>query len=292
MNLKTYSIIGAVIISLIGASSVGFLMYEQPDSSTTEQPKVARYIVSKEGYDLVEVNTPSLFKVYGGKGDFVMEDGKRVWNKLLYELDPKNIEIYSKVGVLNDPQNTIVILPDFTFSAYTDPGFYSYYRGYCDTSCLTTKIESGFKVEASGNAIQVLSMLGYDFITDKDVDKYPKFLENYDKVILLHNEYVTKKEFDAITNHPHVIYLYPNALYAEVAVNYDENTISLVKGHGYPDANIGNGFDWEFDNTPFEYDHDCLEMEFYPIDNGWMLNCWPGWQIHANIELLQMIKGL
>ena len=289
-----YSLIGAVIVSLIG---VGFLMYEQADSSTkesnpSEQPKVTRYIVKKEGYDFVEVNTPSLFKVYGSEGDFVIKDGKQVWNKFLFELDPKNIEIYSKVGVLNDPQNTIVILPDFTFSAYTDPGFYSYYRGYCDTSCLTTKIEGGFKVEASGNAIQVLSMLGYDFITDKDVDKYPKFLENYDKVILLHNEYVTKKEFDAITNHSHVIYLYPNALYAEVTVNYDENTISLVKGHGYPDANIANGFGWEFDNTPFEYDHDCLEMKFYPVNNGWMLNCWPGEQIHKNIELLQTIKEL
>ena len=61
MNLKTYSIIGAVIISLIG---IGFLMYEQPDSST-EQPKVTRYIANKEGHNLVEVNISSLFKVYG-----------------------------------------------------------------------------------------------------------------------------------------------------------------------------------------------------------------------------------
>ena len=292
MNWKIYSLIAAIIVSLVGAISVGFLMYEQPDSSTTEQPKVTRYIANKEGHNLVEVNIPSLFKVYGSEGDFTIEDGKRVWNKFLFELDPKNIEIYNKVGILNDPQNTIVIFPDFTFSAYTDPGFYTYYIGDCDTSCLTTNIESGIRVEASGNAIQVLSLLGYDFITDKDVDNYPKFLENYDKVILLHNEYVTKKEFDAITNHPHVIYLYPNALYAEITANYDENTISLVKGHGYPDANIANGFDWEFDNTPFEYDHDCIEMEFYPVGNGWMLNCWPEWSIHENIELLQAIKEL
>jgi len=291
MNSKTYSLIAIVIVSLIGAISLGFLMYEQPDSET-EQPKVTRHFANKEGHNLVEVNTPSLFKVYGSEGDFVIEDGKRVWTKFLFELDPKNIEIYSKVGVLNDQQNTIVIFPDFTFSAYTDPGFYTYYRGYCDTSCLTTNLESGIRDVSSGNAIQVLSLLGYDFITDKDVDKYPKFLENYDKVILLHSEYVTKKEFDAIINHPHVIYLYPNALYAEITVNYDENTISLVKGHEYPDANIANGFDWEFDNSPFEYDHDCLEMEFYPVNNGWMLNCWPGEQIHKNIELLQAIKEL
>ena len=109
---------------------------------------------------------------------------------------------------------------------------------------------------------------------------------------MLHSEYVTKKEFDAITNHPHVIYLYPNALYAEITVNYDESTISLVKGHGYPDANIANGFEWEFDNTPLEYDHDFLEMEFYSVDNGWMLNCFPEWSIHRDIKLLQAIKEL
>ena len=207
-------------------------------------------------------------------------------------MDPKNTEIYNTVGILYEPQNTIVIFPDFTLSAYVDPGFYTYFRGDCDVSCLTTQIEWGIRTEASGNAIQVLSLLGYDFITDKDVDKYPKFLENYDKVILLHSEYVTKEMFEAITNHPHVIYLYPNALYAEITANYDENTISLVKGHGYPEANIANGFDWEFENTQFEYDRDCLEMEFYPVNNGWMLNCWPEREIYRNIELLQAIKEL
>ena len=41
---------------------------------------------------------------------------------------------------------------------------------------------------------------------------------------MLHNEYVTRPMFDAITSHPNVIYLYPNALYAEIEVNYiDEN---------------------------------------------------------------------
>ncbi|SMH72213.1 hypothetical protein [Candidatus Nitrosotalea okcheonensis] len=37
----------------------------------------------------------------------------------------------------------------------------------------------------------------------------------------MHNEYVTKKEFDAITSHPDVIFLYPDALYAQVRTNYD-----------------------------------------------------------------------
>ena len=81
---------------------------------------------------------------------------------------------------------------------------------------------------------------------------------------MLHNEYVTRTMFDAITSHPNVIYLYPNALYAEIEVDYDNNTITLIRGHNYPESEIVNGFDWEFENThPYEYDDTCLDMEFY-----------------------------
>ena len=76
---------------------------------------------------------------------------------------------------------------------------------------------------------------------DIEVDKDPLILENFEKVILLHNEYVTKSMFNAITNHSKVIYLYPNALYAEISVDYDAQTISLVRGHGYPQNEISNG---------------------------------------------------
>ena len=91
----------------------------------------------------------------------------------------------------------------------------------------------------------------------------------------MHNEYVTKKEFDAITNHLNVIYLYPNALYAEVESDYEKNIITLKRGHNYPEPSISNGFDWEFDNSHMEYDIMCNKWEFYPISNGWMLNCYP-----------------
>jgi hypothetical protein len=52
----------------------------------------------------------------------------------------------------------------------------------------------------------------------------------HDRVIVLPNEYVTKKEFDAIASHPDMIFLYPNALYAEVKTDYASNTITLVRG--------------------------------------------------------------
>ena len=110
---------------------------------------------------------------------------------------------------------------------------------------------------------------------------------------MLHNEYVTKKQFDAITTHPHVIYLYPNALYAEIDVDYAKNTITLIQGHGYPTSDIDNGFNWEFENTrPFEFDNACQNWNFYEIDNGYQLNCYPEYVIFQDQKLLEEIKEL
>ena len=112
-------------------------------------------------------------------------------------------------------------------------------------------------------------------------------------MILLHNEYVTQSMFNSIINHPHVIYLYPNALYAEIEVDYKKNEITLIRGHGYPESTIMNGFDWEFDNThPYEYDIECENWEFYRIPNGEMLNCYPERKLISNIELLKELKDL
>jgi len=223
------------------------------------------------------------------------------------EFKPDLEQVYDEISVLNDKQNSVVVFPIFTSSAYSlypadistrDLGFYDYYEGLCDGpitwagNCLTTQIKPDIPKthNASGLGYEILDLLGYDTITDIDIDKNPEILKNYDKVILLHNEYVTKTEFDAITNHPKVLYLYPNALYAEISVDYLKNTISLVRGHNYPESEIRNGFGWEFDNTPMEYDELCENWEFYNIDNGMMLNCYPEDIIYKDTKFLKMIK--
>ena len=98
-------------------------------------------------------------------------------------------------------------------------------------------------------AYQVLKILGYDFITDVDIDKNPQIISNYDRVILLHNEYATQNMFDAITSHPNVVYLYPGALSIKTNADYVAEQLLLVRGNGYPDASVGNGFDWEYDHS-------------------------------------------
>jgi len=218
----------------------------------------------------------AFFEIYGVYGNCAMDGDEQVWKSVVLGLNPNKMDIYNEVAVWNDPQKTVVVYPFFTSAAYNEPGFYTYFRGECD-SCTTTKFaQPTIQYTSSGIGHQALTLLGYHSITDVEIDKNPSILQQFDKVIMLHNEYVTRAMFDAITSHPNVLYLYPNALYAEIEVNYMDETITLIRGHNYPEPEIINGFDWEFDNThPYEYDSKCQILEIYKIKNGWMTTCYP-----------------
>ena len=239
----------------------------------------------------------SFFEIYGLYGNCVMVGDEQVWKSVILGLNPNKVDIYNEVAVWNDPQKTVVVYPYFTSIAYNEPGFYTYYRGECD-DCTTTKFAQPTPLyTSSGIGHQALTLLGYPTITDAEIDRNPSILQQFDKVIMLHNEYVTRAMFDAITSHPNVVYLYPNALYAEIEVDYIDETITLIRGHNYPEPEITNGFDWEFDNThPYEYDKKCADMEFYKIKNGWMTNCYPEnffLEDHKGLfNLLKTIKDL
>jgi len=209
-------------------------------------------------------------------------------------ISESNMEL---IDILKPNDGAVVIYPTFTSAAYHEPGFYTYFGGGCDESCITDlSFENvDIKYTSSGNTAQILHAVGYDFITDIDVDKNPEILKNYDAVILLHNEYVTKKMFDAITSHPRLIFLAPNALYAEIDVNHDDNTMTLIRGHSYPPPdNPANGFDYkiEQDFHKYEYDTECLEWEFLEIENGFHLNCYPDGVIHQKLDILLKMKDL
>ena len=236
----------------------------------------------------------SFFEIYGLNGDCMVIDGISKWKSTTLGLNPNKMDVYNEVALWNDPQNVVVVYPYFTYAAYQPQGFYDYYRDECD-DCTTIKFaDPSSKYTSSGKAHQALTLLGYHSITDIEIDKDPSILQQFDKVIMLHNEYVTRAMFDAITSHPNVIYLYPNALYAEIEVDYDNKTLTLIRGHNYPEVEIINGFDWPFDNThPYEYDDTCLEMEFYKTDAGWMTNCYPENLFLANTEqLVNILKFL
>jgi len=254
-----------------------------------DEQKFFNFNIKTNQADLEELPINSIFKINGVKGEFIIDGNLKQYTRLFFELDNKNQSTYDEL--INNDDKTIVIYPIFTASAYNEPGFYNYYKGQCDHNCLTVPIKPILRAEIGGNGAQILKLLNYKFLSDVDIDKNPDVLKKFDKIILLHNEYVTQNEFDAITSHPNVIYLYPNTLHAKIKVNYDDNTISLIRGHGYPDQQITNGFDWKFDNTyPYEYDTECKNWEFYEIDNGKMLNCFPDTLIYRDAALLKTIR--
>ncbi|TLY08060.1 MAG: hypothetical protein E6K83_04015 [Thaumarchaeota archaeon] len=205
---------------------------------------------------------------------------------------PDLSDFYKQVGFNNASEDVVYVYPIFTQGAYGDHGFYDYYNKKCGPECLTLPIPSKFvpRYGASMTATIVLSLLNYSHITDVQVDKNPDILKKYHKVIVLHNEYVTKREFDAITSHPNVIYLFPNALYAQVRTDYSNNTFTLIRGHGYPIPSIANGFDWKFDNSNLEYDVNCENMTFTIIPNGKMLTCYPAYRSLFDKAFLEAIK--
>ena len=293
MNLKIIVIPIAVLIIGIGVFS--FIS----SNEKLEPSEDVEIIQSKEPGKLIQTNVPSLFKVMAYENDFEMIDGKKIWRDVFYELDESNMTIYDD---LKNNKKSAVVFPIFTAAAYSEPGFYTFYRGDCDQEfhgvlfrdddCLTVKLEEEYSplFTSSANGVQVLNLLDYEIITDITIHQNPEILLEYEKIILLHNEYVTSIQFDAITSHPNVIYLYPNALYAEIDFDEELWEISLIRGHNYPDPLIRNGFDWKFDNSLEEYDVTCEDMKFSKIDNGWMLNCYPENILHKSKELLKQIR--
>ena len=247
-----------------------------------------------DGKNLIKFATTNLFNVYSSIEDLAIVYDKLLTKKGLFKLKSNVGSTFSQIKISDEQDKPLVIVPIFTASAYSENGFYDFYRGWCDT-CTTTKIVSIEKLDynSSNNAVQVLKLLGYDSITDIELDQNPNLIAKYNKIIILHNEYVTKNMFNAITSHPNVIYLYPNALYAEIEVDYEKNEITLIRGHNYPEPEIINGFDWEYENThPYEYDDECQNWEFYDIHNGKMLNCYPEHGIFQNELMLKTLKEL
>lgn len=242
-------------------------------------------VVNEKGQPLIFQNDTLFFQIMSLQNKGEMQ----------YNIIPKEeyFGLYQKLRY-NSSSSTVFVYPVFTQAAYDHNGFYDYYSGNCDARCLSIPLQytiGGSGTTSSMIGTSVLTFLGYPYITDIDIDKNPNILKKYDRVIMLHSEYVTQKEFDAITNHPNVFYLYPNSLYALVQTNYDNNTLTLVRGHGYPDASIKNGFGWKFDNSQFEYDSRCDNWSITTIDNGKMLNCYPGFRMLYDEKLLMTIHG-
>ena len=275
-----------LIIIIIGTISVSYFTTESNIIETNQ---------NEEKTELIEWDSGNLFKVLVDPKDIRVIDGESIPLKATFGLKSELAETYNQIGVFDQEDKPLVIIPTFTSSAYAPFGFYDYYNERCGEQCLTTKILSEDKLDykSSANGVKILNLLGYDSISDLELHKNPSILNKYDKIILLHNEYVSKKMFDAVTAHNNIIFLYPNALYAEIEVDISKNEITLIRGHGYPPG-IHNGFNYEIEEKfhEYEYDSTCLDWEFIKFENGYALNCYPEQAIWQNSLLLKALKEL
>jgi hypothetical protein len=275
-----------LIIIIIGTISVSYFTTESNIIETNQ---------NEEKTELIEWDSGNLFKVLVDPKDIRVIDGESIPLKATFGLKSELAETYNEIGVFDQEDKPLVIIPTFTSSAYAPFGFYDYYNERCGEQCLTVKIVSEDKLDykSSATGVKILNLLGYDSISDLELHKNPNILNDYKKIIVLHNEYVSKIMFDALTLHKNVVFLYPNALYAEIEIDIANNQITLIRGHGYPESTIVNGFNWENENTdPYEYDNECNNFEFYKIPNGFMLNCYPEQAIWQNSSLLKALKEL
>jgi hypothetical protein len=285
MKLIKIGILTLMII-IIGTISASYFTTESNIIETNQ---------NEEKTELIEWDSGNLFKVLVDPKDIRVIDGESIPLKATFGLKSELAETYNEIGVFDQEDKPLVIIPTFTSSAYAPFGFYDYYNERCGEQCLTVKIVSEDKLDykSSANGVKILNLLGYDSISDLELHKNPNILNDYKKIIVLHNEYVSKIMFDALTLHKNVVFLYPNALYAEIEIDIANNQITLIRGHGYPESTIVNGFNWENENThPYEYDNECNNFEFYKIPNGFMLNCYPEQAIWQNSSLLKALKEL
>jgi hypothetical protein len=153
-----------------------------------------------------------------------------------------------------------LVKPIFTDAAYNNR-FYVFYVKHSflppgvnvtqDLYLLNSKVsellnEGMHNVSASSHPSKIINGLSNPtpakLINDIDVDKGKIFdnryrLNLYDILILGHQEYVTQKEYDNlkqfVSNGGTLILLDSNIFYAEVKYFDNNNTISLVKGHGW-----------------------------------------------------------
>ena len=56
-------------------------------------------------------------------------DGVTQYHDVQFQFNSQNIEKYDS---LINSSNSVVVVPTFTFTAYTEPGFYTFYHGECD----------------------------------------------------------------------------------------------------------------------------------------------------------------
>lgn len=144
-------------MGIIIAAFTGILYYFMNVENNEDNFTVTE---SSNDKKLVKIDAPSLFTLYGYENEYEMVNEQKIWCNAKFELNPEFTELYKEIGITNEPKNAVVVYPLFTAVAYSEPGFYTYYREECSLDCLTVELKSEYDLtyQTSGNAVQVFSL--------------------------------------------------------------------------------------------------------------------------------------
>jgi len=168
INYKKISIviIAVVIVSVILTQYDTSIPIQENNFKHSQ--KFFDFSIDTKNADLIELSIDSIFKISGVRDEYITEGNLQQYGRLFFELDKNNQSLYDEL--INTDEKTIVIYPIFTAVAYNEPGFYNYYKGECDSECLTLPIKSILRPEIGGNGAQILKLLNYIFLSDIDID--------------------------------------------------------------------------------------------------------------------------
>lgn len=185
----------------------------------------------------------------------------------------ENYGVDTNVSSSSDNKKVALVLPSFTWAAYQTGSFYDFYALYSYIQFANREVNititnnthllkdrpipegpfvyyTDLEEEPYTPYINFINLakdlyrehgINPTNLTDADVDQGKIFNADgtnaYDILFLFHNEYVTQAEYDNlkkfVTNGGTIVFGDGNVLYAEVAYNQDNNTISLVSGHNW-----------------------------------------------------------
>ena len=184
-NKITISII--IVCVIISLSFLFFVINMDSQSDVSQMNEILHFSSPMETYidnlsktHTVKAQTTPYFHLYLTDNDairinqnLIFMDGIRIL------LNDSNEEQLVEEIMRND--KSVVIYPVFTSAAYSEPGFYTYFGGRCDQSCVTDlSFENPeFQYTSSGATAQILYHAGYDFLTDVQVDQNPELLDSW-----------------------------------------------------------------------------------------------------------------
>ncbi|GEM_PF-5361667 len=162
--------------------------------------------------------------------------------------------------------STAIVKPVFTHSAYQKGAFYTFYDRHkndtatqYDLNMLTTKMVYGWGHSKGALVYFYPSIKNNTINVITDVEVHNNDITQYNKLILLHNEYVTQPYYDNLRNFVErggtLILFDGSPLYAEVSYDNVANTITLLLGHYWSfdgiQAEKSVGERWEQENQEF-----------------------------------------